>query len=1785
MTNPHVERAQSPTHRPSRRAASLSTDSSPPVVTQDDTSVDVIKKEFMCDVNSMMRGALAIHHGSSRMQLREAQYSRITLKVKKGQTLTNHEVSLVCALNNLCNAGTSARPSENLSWMMPTAQIMHENKLAFAVDNSDLAYYIVTSYRDGQDLAVNRFCKLCRWKDLSARAAATGRRVTNHEDLVACSLQITTHFVMRVALSSFDCSEDMLRRCMGAPIPRATALALAGYHCGATRKTLLGANGEFPGTVLTTPPPPWRELVDRMKCAIMHNQIRTSLKKKDIRRRVGGTSGITTEDALAWLVFGKYRREKEKILVRLRDISSTGQENSAANITVEEDMLSPMFDGWYRRTCEGSDTETKLQSIMDRQREASLQNNPGGTCNGGGEAQSNSQTKDSTHPHQPGGVGEGSSHGQSTSSRTRDDHLPGVDDGCFRTIESFFNREHISGQPAAKKDENRPRVVRHTLPRKGTEARAPEVISIENALGKECVERFTELHSRDDIKFHRGERGRDGSLLRFVTLEDPVDDEGRVANFQIGRGDKATRYECLKAEPLEAEYLNKVNKMLCAAEKARYGEDYQFVPFNAMAINVYDCSIKAGYSFHADGNNYHFRTGDDDEYPRERLPPPEDFSVLTSSFTREFVRDKPLRVVWADERDLDHPLATVNVGRDLTHYQARYVNFNGRKHAAQVNVECAVPLPPGAVVRVVMTARTLVIPSVCPEAYDAREKLKDFPAGSQIVRCREESMVGNAIGIMENPGQDYVLSDDEEEDNEMWDDEDPDSVTGDVDDGSQRRAPPCSWNDPEIVDRWKQCTSEEYKDCNLPRLDARMSSKEPVATMYARSAFHQKLLERKVLLRVLVYPEGKKGKIDESVEPEPVYQLFCFNTRNGVYFPLENAWYPEGAIVRNGVLKWTTRNKPPVRADAGRHKNTVIGNSKLYKKEHASLRRFLEGGSDDLVVFGSAGAPDFNGDYGVDLIGCLNAEDMTWASYPHPQEMNSVNEVLEAAVLDNRIVAFFISRKVYDHVLSSPVRANRKENSDLRFLGFFEVVGSRIVQGDELEELREEFKDASSDDQTKSRFCEMPHRRYDLKKIKKAWVKSLPRWDRYQRCISGEDGWSVLTVTNSPAVKAVSVVPREGYKGRLGLGKQAVSYVSFADAHFRRDVAPLLEDLPTPATITECTGTDASKRDDSLPWAAWVKERETKKHPQKVTVKDVVRCLLSVSFAGSCRLLKRCLSQDGEGGWRAHPLPDYGQGAVLRAHSVPMANRSSDVGTITLMNACLRHPSEWENTGNLDGYGSDAAECLPRSNLYGVGHIPVNEDGLPLNRYCRMHTYRRSDAMFLRDTFRSLISTVYGEVSGLTSYFKYGRPEQGRAIPAHGEAEHFASHMEAMYRGNISNFYRSQYKNSIPDPAKKLGTAVHFIRSLGRHWESEFCAILRDIKYTDSYDECGNRIPANRKDVIAGLSRVLSRHCPGTTPDSFLFVASLTISNTEELYGGSPFGVVGPSNTLLGPGSLKCLDVLEQILEDEEVGKGSKKRKTMKRKGRAVVGGDTGGTWMDQRLSDSTYKAIMDEIKSLSQEELSILLLFRDDTGEVRSKLNGRRANSIDVEHYLCKVYIMLRKKSPVVQQTEQPECTLPHCHPVRTSEPHALVCTEEVVPVFRESIEAWGTIVADDGIWTPAAFLFREEWSRAMHLPDCLRDDVDEEDMCGGTPNRRGESGRETSDGEGSSGPGDPAGDGHSLFEVVDDSWDDPDDGGESADEEYSDHDWVPVDAHTDKVRKPTRPVRACRRKRRRLA
>ena len=306
---------------------------------------------------------------------------------------------------------------------------------------------------------------------------------------------------------------------------------------------------------------------------------------------------------------------------------------------------------------------------------------------------------------------------------------------------------------------------------------------------------------------------------------------------------------CVKRPPIEAKYLHYVNKITETALKARHGQHYKFVPFNALSSMMYDCSVKAGYGFHSDLNVMHCSLGPDDDYPQDCIPKPENFVVWTSTFMREFVLGKPLQLTWVDDCNRCNVVASLNIPNDMLHLQADLVNMHGRQHGAKHNKNNKERFPTGNILRGIMTAQNLVIPGISERGYDKRVALGNFPSDSTVIQCNTNCMVSNPIALVENPAQDIYFSSNEsglENNNNQPTKESRELKVGGNSKNTNKSI--TIGKQDKYSDCWPQCTDNDYALHKLLKPDPYLTTREPASCMYARSTFHQELLKNRTLL-------------------------------------------------------------------------------------------------------------------------------------------------------------------------------------------------------------------------------------------------------------------------------------------------------------------------------------------------------------------------------------------------------------------------------------------------------------------------------------------------------------------------------------------------------------------------------------------------------------------------------------------------------------------------------------------------------------------------------------------------------------------------------------------------------------------------------------------------------------------------------------------------------------------------------------------------------------------------
>ena len=97
-------------------------------------------------------------------------------------------------------------------------------------------------------------------------------------------------------------------------------------------------------------------------------------------------------------------------------------------------------------------------------------------------------------------------------------------------------------------------------------------------------------------------------------------------------------------------------------------------------------------------------------------------------------------------------------------------------------------------------------------------------------------------------------------------------------------------------------------------------------------------------------------------------------------------------------------------------------------------------------------------------------------------------------------------------------------------------------------------------------------------------------------------------------------------------------------------------------------------------------------------------------------------------------------------------------------------------------------------------------------------------------------------------------------------------------------------------------------------------------------------------------------------------------------------------------------------------------------------------------------KRILQEVKKLPEDHLKMLGLFRDERNVVRVMLNKRIVDVRDVEHMLCKLWIVMARvlgKRPSVN----PKLCRPHLHPLKVACDLALLLSKVGLQIARDAI------------------------------------------------------------------------------------------------------------------------------------
>ena len=392
---------------------------------------------------------------------------------------------------------------------------IHNLQYSWLVLDSKLLDKVTYSYKEGKKLDVQTLCQVLPWKDIVSHKSAVD--LYQLEELVACSMQLTLHFVMQNCLHSATRKQQLI---LTAPVPMNVALAIAGYNCKRTANTVLGTRGEHRGIELKSNPPTWEILEENMQSALLHHEIRT---QKDVVILEGSVlQTLKLEDGLARFKFAAFQVRENKALQLLQNSRQSNPDITIINDILREKLRDPIFIEWLAHNmCDERKDEGHLLSLLK---------------------------KDVLSAHKSrNDMCETTASNANTLSNVNQNEIQQNDNGTYNAILQHFQEKHLNNALIPDEGSSRPIVTQFQLPAKISESFSPQIIGIENAMGRDYIDEIINLYSQTLVLFHRGVKGREASYLWFVTLEDPHGRNGRIAYFQIGIGPTAARYVCQKA--------------------------------------------------------------------------------------------------------------------------------------------------------------------------------------------------------------------------------------------------------------------------------------------------------------------------------------------------------------------------------------------------------------------------------------------------------------------------------------------------------------------------------------------------------------------------------------------------------------------------------------------------------------------------------------------------------------------------------------------------------------------------------------------------------------------------------------------------------------------------------------------------------------------------------------------------------------------------------------------------------------------------------------------------------------------------------------------------------------------------------------------------------------------------------------------------------------------------------------------------------------------------------------
>jgi hypothetical protein len=344
------------------------------------------------------------------------------------------------------------------------------------------------------------------------------------------------------------------------------------------------------------------------------------------------------------------------------------------------------------------------------------------------------------------------------------------------------------------------------------------------------------------------------------------------------------------------------------------------------------------------------------------------------------------------------------------------------------------------------------------------------------------------------------------------------------------------------------------------------------------------------------------------------------------------------------------------------------------------------------------------------------------------------------------------------------------------------------------------------------------------------------------------------------------------------------------------------------------------------------------------------------------------------------------------------------------------------------------------------------------------------DPLFLDYCFKSIILTFNGRPSVISNYFIHAKNEKGGAIPSPDEVDTFITHLSLNQKHGTTDGGIFNQQWSVCPELNCLRNYKEFIMGYASIHKERFYKEVMEL----SMDNDGN---INRKMVLDNWVKLAASgyHNGAGTTLKFRFHIHQAMLNIENVFG-RVFGEETLDSVCVYHGSkegwnkLRMNDevsIMKSLLpkskkrnkddvgvDTQESPEGTSNRSKKGPQKRTVRLDDDSIKSMSDLMSNSEYEHLMSYFKNLTKEELSVMLIEKDENGVLRNMVNHLSIGPSFLEHVLCILQYYLRRLSSGYNVSQRNEFDRPNFQPLKFNS-NNLMFTKKNDPFLWELIES----------------------------------------------------------------------------------------------------------------------------------